>query len=322
MPSYIRQFYHDMTARVRNNGETSDAFPVTNGVKQCCVLAPTLFSIMFSARLTNAFRDSEERILIRYRTDGELFNQRRLQAMTKVKETTIKDFLLADGCALSVTTEQKMQTSTDKLSGACDNFGLTISTPPQVMYISPFLESPTQNKNITVNGEVLKFLDKFTHLGSSLSRHATIDKEASIAFGRLQHNVWGCRETSLKTKLKVYQAVLVTTLERSYHLYACESWTVYSRHARQLNHLYTACLRQLLNIKGQERIPDTEILSRVNMSSVLYSPRGGTSKVGKAGAAHGGQAYPHFLAYGELVEGRSQVGRPKLLFKDYLKKTP
>ena len=33
-----------MTARVLDDGQPSEAFPVTSGVKQGCVLAPTLFS--------------------------------------------------------------------------------------------------------------------------------------------------------------------------------------------------------------------------------------------------------------------------------------
>ena len=51
----VRYFYDDMLARVRNDGEFSDPFPETNGVKQDCVLASTLFSMMFSAMLTDAF---------------------------------------------------------------------------------------------------------------------------------------------------------------------------------------------------------------------------------------------------------------------------
>ena len=35
-----RQFHDGMLARVQNDGEFSDPFHVTNGVKQGCVLAP------------------------------------------------------------------------------------------------------------------------------------------------------------------------------------------------------------------------------------------------------------------------------------------
>ena len=63
--------YHDgMLAQVQNDGEFSDPFPVTNGVKQGCVLTPTLFRMMFSAMLTAAFQEGDNGIPIRYRFDG------------------------------------------------------------------------------------------------------------------------------------------------------------------------------------------------------------------------------------------------------------
>ena len=53
----VRQFHDGMLARVQNDGEFSDLFPVTNGVRQGCVLASTLFSLMFSVMLTDVFQD-------------------------------------------------------------------------------------------------------------------------------------------------------------------------------------------------------------------------------------------------------------------------
>ena len=70
----VRQFHDSMLARVQSDGEFSDPFPVTNRVKQGCVLASTLFSMMFSAMLTDAFQDDDNGIPIRYRFDGKLFN--------------------------------------------------------------------------------------------------------------------------------------------------------------------------------------------------------------------------------------------------------
>ena len=55
----VRQFHDGMLAQVQNDGELSDPFPMTNGVKQGCVLAPTLFSMMFSAMFTAAFQDGD-----------------------------------------------------------------------------------------------------------------------------------------------------------------------------------------------------------------------------------------------------------------------
>ncbi|VDL87585.1 unnamed protein product [Schistocephalus solidus] len=53
----VRQLHDGMMARVTDTGKVSEAFVVTNGVKQGCVLAPTLFDLMFSAMLMDAYHD-------------------------------------------------------------------------------------------------------------------------------------------------------------------------------------------------------------------------------------------------------------------------
>jgi hypothetical protein len=74
----VRQFNNGTLARVHDEGEPSNTFPVTNGVKQGCVLDPTLFSLMFSSMLTaDTFQDCDGGIYLRYRTVGKLFNTKR-----------------------------------------------------------------------------------------------------------------------------------------------------------------------------------------------------------------------------------------------------
>ena len=76
----VRQFHDGMQARVQNDGEFAEPFEVTNEVKQGCVMAPTLFSMTFSAMLMDVFQDSDTGFPIRYRFDGNIFNLKRLQA--------------------------------------------------------------------------------------------------------------------------------------------------------------------------------------------------------------------------------------------------
>ena len=153
--------------------------------------------------------------------------------------------------------------------------------------------------HITVNGQKLKVVDKFTYLGSTLSRAVHIDDEitariakASVAFGRLRANVWERNGIKLDTKLKVYKAVVLPSL-----LYACETWTVYQRHAKRLNHFHLSCLRKLLKIKWQDKIPDTEVL-RSRMPDARL---------------------PKKVFYGELQEGKRSQGGQKKRYKDTLK---
>ena len=317
----VKQFHVGMMARVQDNGETSEAFPVTNGVKQGCVLAPTLFSIMFSAMLSDAFRDANLGISLTYRTDGSIFNIRRLQAKTKVSETTINELLFADDCALNANSETSMQESVDKFANACDNFGLTISTKKTEVLHQPAPGKPYHEPSIQVNGERLKAVDKFTYLGSTLSRNVTIDDEvqcrlakASSAFGRLSQQVWNRRGIRLETKIKVYRAVVMTTL-----LYGCESWTVYSRHARKLNHFHTVCLRRILGIKWQDRIPDTEVLEKAGLPSIFTLLMQTQLRWAGHVARMEDNRLPKQLLFGELTEGKRKACGPKKRFKDTLK---
>ena len=317
----VRQFHDGMMARVLDDGEPSDAFPVTNGVKQGCVLAPTLFSMMFSAMLTDAFRNCGLGINIKYRTDGKLFNLRRLQAITKVKETVLRDLLFADDCAINASDEQDMQAMIDSFSSACDNYGLTISTKKTEVMFQPAPGNQYHKPQIKVNGQTLQATETFTYLGSTLSRTATIDDEinnriskASCAFGRLRKKVWERRGISLETKLKVYRAVVLTTL-----LYGSETWTVYRRHDKQLNHFHLRCLRNLLHIHWQDKVPDSEVLKQANSLSI-------TTTIHKAQLRWAGHVsrmpddrIPKQLLYGELCHGKRSVGGQRKRFKDTLK---
>ena len=70
----LRQLHKGQQTQVKHNGSLSGSFPISNGVKQGCVLAPTLFSIFFSIMLREAKEDLLDGIYIRFRTDGSLFN--------------------------------------------------------------------------------------------------------------------------------------------------------------------------------------------------------------------------------------------------------
>ena len=78
--------------------------------------------------LFDAFSRSDNGIDIRYRTDGSVFNLRRLQLKTKVKTDIVNEFLFADDCALNAIAKANIENSVDKFSMTSDNFGLTIIT--------------------------------------------------------------------------------------------------------------------------------------------------------------------------------------------------
>ncbi|BHF70526.1 hypothetical protein SprV_0301357800 [Sparganum proliferum] len=127
-----------------------------------------------------------------------------------------------------------MQRSMDLFSAAaCANFGLVINTQKTVVMHQPPPNSATAPNappppQIRVNGTQLQVVENFPYLGSTLFRNTKIDDEfanriskASQAFGRLQSTVWYRHGLQLRTKLKMYKAVILPTL-----LYGAETWTV------------------------------------------------------------------------------------------------
>ncbi|XP_052257776.1 uncharacterized protein LOC127862587 [Dreissena polymorpha] len=317
----VRQFHDGMQAHVLDDGNQSSPFNVTNGVKQRCVLAPTFFSMMFTAMLATAFSESDPGIDIRYLTDGGVFNLQSLKANTKVHFKRLRDLLFADDCALNALTEADMQQSLNRFSDACDSFGLTISTKKTEVMFQPAPNSPYIKPNISIKSQRLNPVEKFTYLGSTLSRNVHIEDEVnsrkakvSSAFGRLNKTVWNRRGIKSVTKLNVYRAVVLTAL-----LYASETWTVYQRHTKKLNHFHTVCLRKIQGITWQDKIPDTEVLSRANMYGINTILRSSQLRWTGQVCRMDGTRIPKQLFYGELVNGSRSRGCQKKRFKDSLK---
>ena len=145
----------------------------------------------------DAFQDGDNGIPMRYRFDGKLFNLRRLQAKSKVQTEVLDEFLFADNMAKGVPTEEKMQKGVDQVSDSCDSYDLTISIKKTEVAYQPAPGKPYKEPTITVKGQRLQVVDKFTYLGSTLSRVVHIDDEvnariakASAAFGRLLGSIW------------------------------------------------------------------------------------------------------------------------------------
>ena len=133
-------------------------------------------------------------------------------------------------------------------------------------------------------------------------------------FGRLRGSVWDRIGIKLDTKLKVYKAVVLPTL-----LYACETWTIYERHAKRLNHFHTSGLRKLLKIKWQDRIPDTEVLKRARMQSVHTLLKLAHLRWAGHVTRMPEERLPKKILHGELEMGKRSHGGQEKRYKDTLK---
>ena len=317
----IRLFHDGMVGSVHTSGGTSAPFTISNGVKQGCVLAPVLFNLFFTCVLNHALCHPSSGVYLRYRLDGSLFNLRRLAASTKTVVKLIQEALFADDCALMAHTESDLQTITERFSEAARLFGLTISISKTEALHQPAPGSTAASPTITIDGSELKTVDQFKYLGSIISADGSLDREiaariskASQSLGRLRTRVMSNRNVRLSTKIKVYKAVVLSSL-----LYGCESWTLYRRHMKQLERFHLRSLRSLLGIKWQDRVTNLEVLEQASLVSIeamiLKAQLRWTGHVIRMDSSR----LPRQLLYGELTQGTRPVGRPKKRFKDVIK---
>ena len=128
---------------------------------------------------------------------------------------------------------------------------------------------------------------------------------------RLNQRVWNNSSLTVKTKLLVYQACVLSTL-----LYSSEAWTTYAIHEKRLNSFHLKCLRRILHIKWQDKVPNVEVLERASIKSMfaILSERR-LRWLGHVRRMESGRI-PKDLLYGELAVGSRPAGRPRLRFRD------
>ena len=139
-----------MKGTVVFDGSTSAAFNIRSGVKQGCILAPTLFGIFVAVMPKHAFGPAAEGIYLRTRTDGKFFNFSRLRAKTKVQLRCLSDFLFVDDAAVTAYSAEDPQQLMTRFSDACQDFGLTISLK-KTQAMGQELTLPQSSASMTMN---------------------------------------------------------------------------------------------------------------------------------------------------------------------------
>ena len=230
----------------------------------------------------------------------------------------IRELLYADDAALVAHSQHELQDMCDSFAAACKEFGMTISIRKTVVM---GLNTPVPPQ-ITVHNTPLDTVPKFCYLGTTMSASNSLDDEldtrigkAATVFGRLRKRVWENSNIPLALKVKVYEACVISTL-----LYSAESWTTYRPQEKRLNAFHMRNLRSILGVKWQDRIPNTEILDTtkcLDMRSLLQKRRlrwaGHVSRMAES-------RIPKQTLYGELPNAPRPLGRPKLRYKDVVKR--
>ena len=151
--------------------------------------------------------DDKDGVYIRFRTDGSLYNLRRLQAHTKTKEKLIRELLFADDAALVAHTESAMHRITCCFTETAQLFGLEASLKKTEVVHQPAPQEEYHQYSLSIELSELIAVYQFSYLGCVITSDAKIDKEvdnrpakANSAYGRLYKRVWNNKNLKKDTK--------------------------------------------------------------------------------------------------------------------------
>ena len=238
----IEQLYDKATSAVQMNGSIGEWFKTTVGVRQGCLLSPTLFNIFLERIMSDALEEHDGKVSIGGRD--------------------ITNLRFADDIDALAEEEQELE-SLDK---TCTRFKIEISAEKTTLM--------TNNANgiqieIKVKGQKLGTVTSFKYLGAVVSDDGSKPEvlsriaQATTALTKLKP-IWR-DNISLGSKVKLMRSLVI-----SIFLYACESWTLTAELEKRTQAFEMRCYRRLLNISYKDHVTNEEVRRKIQAASGEY----------------------------------------------------
>ena len=186
-----------MSATVTVCGEKSSSFPVTNGLRQGCTIAPTLFILYFDLviRCWHS-RCLAVRVEVQYRIGGKLVEERTRRPLS----FTMSECLFADDAAIP----SDMIVAAKIFEEAFAGWRLTLSVLKTKLLVAGVELSPVDVAPLQLNGGAVEVVREFKYLGSLVEASGRMIGEidqcivrATKAFGSLCSAVFLDKEAGI-----------------------------------------------------------------------------------------------------------------------------
>ena len=242
----IQQMYEDATCQVIHDGKLTEPFTVQTGVRQGCLLSPTIFLMVVDW-------------IMRQSTAG----QRTGIQWTFTKQLEDLDF--ADDISLLSQRQQDAQEKLCRVAEEAGKTGLQINTgKTEVMRVNNKQQDPLQ-----LHQESMKEVEKFVYLGSVVSKDGGSDEDIKSRINKARHafntlrTIWKTTALSLRNKIRIFNTNVKSVL-----LYGSETWRVTNNNTHRLQTFINRCLRNILNIRWPETISNEQLWDSTNQTPV------------------------------------------------------
>ena len=250
----IKSLHEGMTAEVRVDGATSPGIQVTNGLRQGCTIAPTLFNLYFNLVVEEWRRRCQPLgVEVLYKFGGKLVGER----TRRPSKVAVTELQFADDVAVLGSTREEIERTVNVLEEVASQWGLTVSLSKTKLLVVNGSADCDDLQPLNIGGAAIEVVPDFWYLGAIMESKGEIMKDveeriarASKAFGTLCRPVFHDSSLSLVTKRMVYRAVVLGVL-----LYGAETWTNKRAATQKLESFNNKCLRRIMGItRAQQRI--------------------------------------------------------------------
>ena len=126
------------------------------------------------------------------------------------------------------------------------------------------MDEDRKTKRRRLGTQEVEEVNEFKYLGSILDNQNNTErdldervKKANQAFKQLWKGLWKRRDIRLKTKIRVYKALIEPIA-----LYGAEAWTLSAKAKEKLDRFDRECMRTILGVKWHEKVLDDEMRTR------------------------------------------------------------
>jgi len=229
--SVLKSLYEHAKSTVLIGDKYSPWFKSNVGVRQGCVLSPTLFNIFL------------EQIMMDTLDSFDTFN-----SGVTIGGQTLTNLRFADDIDLICSNEEDLRQLTLLLDVTARKYGMEVSAEKSKILIIG-KERKTLAQPIQINGDDLEMVDSFEYLGSKITADGKCSEEIcnrlAMATSSLinLNNIWKNSNITIKTKYR-----LLRTITLAIALYGCETWTLDAVSQNKINAFEMKCYRKLLRI--------------------------------------------------------------------------
>ena len=241
--------YSGTDSAVKCGGGISNPFPVNAGVRQGCVLAPSLFNTCMDWVL------------------GKVSDRSHCGAF--VGDSKVSDLVFADDAVILAESLEVLVMALEVLHEEAKPLGLEVSwAKTKVQAFGGLLDDTV--RSVHACGEDIEVLKSFTYLGSVVQNDGRSDQEVirriGLAYGvmdSLNTSIWRCRYLCRRTKIRIFKSLVLPVL-----LYGCETWTLNSDLEKRLNVFGTKCLRRIMGYRWNDFVSNQRLLRETESCSV------------------------------------------------------